>query len=130
LRNSPLSLFQIAKIYNKVKMEKGLAFPTCISVNSCVGHFSPLPEAEDVLKEGDLAKIDLAVHVDGYIASVAQTIVVTAEGKPATGKVADLLTATYQASEIGLPPSPFFFPPFFCELSYFFFFFFFSRGFR
>lgn len=82
-------------------MEKGQAFPVCISVNNCVGHFSPLQEGEETLKEGDVAKIDLAVHVDGYIASVAQSIFVTAEGKPATGKLADLLTATYQASEIG-----------------------------
>jgi len=34
-------------VYNKsvkgVKVAKGLAFPTCISVNNVVSHFSPLP---------------------------------------------------------------------------------------
>lgn len=35
------------KLYNKKdkegkKMEKGVAFPTCVSVNEIVGHFSPL----------------------------------------------------------------------------------------
>ena len=56
------------------KIEKGSAFPTCISVNNCVGHYSPLP-AEDkiVIAEGDLVKIDLGVHVDGYVAVVAHT---------------------------------------------------------
>ena len=47
-----------AKIYNKKaeggkKVEKGSAFPTCISVNHCVGHYSPLvSEDKVVLEEG------------------------------------------------------------------------------
>lgn len=45
--------------YKKLKeKEKGIAFPTCISVNNCVGHYSPLPDEGDVtLQEGDLVKM-------------------------------------------------------------------------
>ena len=36
----------------------GVAFPTCISVNNCVGHFSPLKSEPPVtLKDGDLVKM-------------------------------------------------------------------------
>jgi methionine aminopeptidase len=43
--------------YPKGKMEKGIAFPTCISVNHCVGHFSPLAGETAVLQEGDVVKM-------------------------------------------------------------------------
>ena len=52
----------------------GIAFPCCISVNNCICHYSPLThDADTVLKEGDLAKIDLGAHIDGFIAVVAHT---------------------------------------------------------
>lgn len=48
-------------------MEKGIAFPTCISVNNIVGHYSPLKSEDSILKKGDLAKISLGVHIDGFV---------------------------------------------------------------
>lgn len=91
------------KIYNKKgeggkKVEKGSAFPTCISVNHCVGHYSPLvSEDKVVLEEGDIVKIDLGVHVDGYIATLAYTVMC---GTGCTGRKADVIQAAYQASEL------------------------------
>ena len=43
---------------NNKKLEKGVAFPTCVSVNSIVAHYSPL-ESEDklVLAVGDIVKM-------------------------------------------------------------------------
>ena len=36
----------------------GIAFPTCISVNQCVCHFSPLLSEPDItLHDGDLVKM-------------------------------------------------------------------------
>lgn len=57
-------------------MEKGLSFPTCVSVNHVAGHFSPLKSEDAQLKNGDLAKIDLGVHIDGFVGQVAHTVVV------------------------------------------------------
>jgi methionine aminopeptidase len=41
-----------AQIYRAKKggraIEKGIAFPTCVSVNECVCHFSPLESDEPV----------------------------------------------------------------------------------
>ena len=100
-----------AKVYNQKKggkkVEKGTAFPTCISVNHCVGHYSPLTsEDKVVLAEGDVVKIDLGVHVDGYIAVVAHTTVCSAASSsatgptPATGRKADVMQAAWHAAEL------------------------------
>lgn len=62
------------------KLEKGIAFPTCISLNNTCGHFSPLKDESRPLQEGDLAKIDLGVHIDGFIAQGARSLII---GKPA-----------------------------------------------
>ncbi len=38
--------------------EKGIAFPTCISINNCVGNFSPLSDDTVVkIKGGDVIKM-------------------------------------------------------------------------
>ncbi len=49
------------------------------TVNNVVGHFCPATKDDKTppLAEGDLVKIDLAVHVDGYISTVAHTVVAT-----------------------------------------------------
>ena len=39
------------------KVEKGIAFPTCVSLNNCCGHFSPLKEDTVELKNGDVCKM-------------------------------------------------------------------------
>lgn len=41
----------------KKKIERGVAFPTCISVNNTICHFSPLASDETVLEEGDMIKM-------------------------------------------------------------------------
>ncbi len=47
----------LSKVYKGKKMEKGIAFPTCISINNCCGHFSPLKEDSVNFKKGDVAKM-------------------------------------------------------------------------
>lgn len=94
---------ETSKVFkNKKDMKKGVAFPTCISVNNCVCHFSPLASEADVdIKEGDVVKIDLGVHIDGYIAVIGHTIVVGASKEnKITGRKADVIQAAYLASEI------------------------------
>lgn len=96
---------ETGKLYNKKdkeghKIEKGIAFPTCISVNEIVGHFSPLKGESRQLKAGDVAKIDLACHIDGYIAAAAHTVIV---GKDEVkDKRADAILAAWNAAEAAL----------------------------
>eukprot|EP00002_Diphylleia_rotans_P026243 TRINITY_DN521_c0_g3_i1.p1 TRINITY_DN521_c0_g3~~TRINITY_DN521_c0_g3_i1.p1 ORF type:complete len:419 (+),score=109.63 TRINITY_DN521_c0_g3_i1:97-1353(+) len=86
-------------LYVKAKLPKGVAFPTCISINNCLGHFSPLSNDATVVREGDLVKIDLGVHVDGYIAVVGHTAVATASKEPIRGRAADVIAAAYHAAD-------------------------------
>lgn len=85
---------------SKKKIERGVAFPTCISVNNTVGHFSPLASDESVLEDGDMVKIDMGCHIDGFIALVAHTHVLQ-EG-PVTGRKADVIAAANTAAEVAL----------------------------
>jgi len=48
---------KLASVYKGKKVEKGIAFPTCVSLNNCCGHFSPLKEDSIDLKEGDVCKM-------------------------------------------------------------------------
>lgn len=86
-------------------MLKGVAFPVCISVNEFVCHCSPLEsEPEDTfppLKENDMVKIDMGVHIDGFIAVVAHTVIVGYDtAKPVTGARANTINASYVATEV------------------------------
>ncbi len=42
---------------SKKKIEKGIAFPTCVSVNNTVCHFSPLAGDETILATNDIVKM-------------------------------------------------------------------------
>ncbi|MCE5213969.1 MAG: type II methionyl aminopeptidase [Methanobacterium sp.] len=51
------------------------AFPCNISVNEITAHYTSPIGDKSVLKNGDLVKIDLGAHVDGYIADSAVTVI-------------------------------------------------------
>lgn len=104
-KSDNLILEETGKVFKKEKeLKKGIAFPTCISVNNCVCHFSPTKNDPDyILKTGDVVKIDLGAHIDGFIAVVAHTLIVGAsvENK-ATGRNADVVLAAYNAVQTAL----------------------------
>jgi len=96
---------ETGKAYKKdKKITKGVAFPTCISVNNVICHYSPLlSEPDTLLADGDLVKIDMGAHIDGFIAVVAHTIVLGASAEaPVTGRKADVIMAAHLASEAAL----------------------------
>uniref|UniRef100_A0A7R9Y9E1 Peptidase M24 domain-containing protein n=2 Tax=Pinguiococcus pyrenoidosus TaxID=172671 RepID=A0A7R9Y9E1_9STRA len=93
------------KKINGRTVEKGIAFPTCVSVNEVVCHHSPLESDKDDLRpleDGDIVKIDLGCHIDGYIALAAHTIVVGANfaEAPLEGRRADAFAAAFTAGTI------------------------------
>eukprot|EP01017_Pseudomicrothorax_dubius_P027121 TRINITY_DN3087_c0_g1_i2.p1 TRINITY_DN3087_c0_g1~~TRINITY_DN3087_c0_g1_i2.p1 ORF type:complete len:364 (-),score=126.71 TRINITY_DN3087_c0_g1_i2:36-1127(-) len=95
---------ELTKVYNKKRIEKGLAFPTSISVNEVCGYYSPLKDDEAVLNEGDVAKIQLGAHIDGYIGIVAHTVVVSADPKKPVeaDRKSDVVLAAYNALQASL----------------------------
>ncbi len=80
-----------------------MAFPTCVSINEVCGHFSPLHGDTTTIKEGDLVKLELGVHIDGFPAFVGQTVVVQSDSNaPVTGKKAEVVLAAYKAVQAAL----------------------------
>ncbi|KAL3144873.1 hypothetical protein ABBQ38_001973 [Trebouxia sp. C0009 RCD-2024] len=100
----------VSKEFKGKNIEKGVAFPTCISPNNVVGHFSPLKEDNTAVKAGDVLKIDLGVHIDGFIATAAHTLQVPEspaddaqqQSAAITGKAADVIAAANTALEAAL----------------------------
>ncbi|EDV96801.1 proliferation-associated protein 2G4 [Drosophila grimshawi] len=96
---------ETGKVYKKEKeLKKGIAFPTCLSVNNCVCHFSPAKnDADYTLKVGDVVKIDMGAHIDGFIAVAAHTIVIgDGTDQKISGRQADVILAAYWAVQAAL----------------------------
>lgn len=69
-------LIDIAKeIENGIKKKGGEpAFPVNLSVNNNAAHYTPSADDETVLAGSDVLKVDIGVHVGGYIADAAFTL--------------------------------------------------------
>lgn len=93
---------ECGKVFKDKKVSKGVGFPTCVSPNPVVGHFSPPAGDKTEVKVGDMIKIDLGCQIDGYVAVSATTVVVAEEGfaKGITGRQADVLMAAHVAAEV------------------------------
>ncbi len=52
----------------------GLAFPVNIALNTLAAHYSPRHDDQRTFKKGDIVKLDVGAHVNGYIADTAITI--------------------------------------------------------
>jgi methionyl aminopeptidase len=69
-------LLEIARKVESIITSKGagLAFPVNLSVNHIAAHYSPRHDDTLVFRKGDVVKLDVGAHVDGYIADTAVTI--------------------------------------------------------
>ena len=70
------SVLEFAKATESRIIELGgqIAFPCNISINDIASHYTPVANDTLVLQKGDVVKIDIGVHVDGYIADTAATV--------------------------------------------------------
>ncbi len=70
------NVFEIANNIENFIIKKGakLGFPVQISINDLAAHYTPFPNDVLCLKKGDLVKLDLGAHIDGFIGDTALTI--------------------------------------------------------
>jgi len=103
-------LYDIAEFVERRIVELGgkPAFPCNLSINEIAAHYTPYKGDDSVLKEGDYLKVDLGVHVDGYIADTAVTFRVGMEeddlmaaSKEALENAISVIRAGVKISEIG-----------------------------
>lgn len=69
------SVLEIVEKIEKKTKSLGVepAFPVNISINDIAAHFHPTIDDQTIIKEEDYVKLDLGVHVGGYIADTART---------------------------------------------------------
>lgn len=93
-----------------IELNGKLAFPVNISINEIAAHHVPTINETAMLKKGDLVKIDLGVHVDGYLSDTAYSVSIGADelnekliatGEEALAKAIEIAKAGIQVSEIG-----------------------------
>ncbi len=71
------------------------AFPTNLSINEIAAHYTPVINDETIVPDNAVIKIDIGVHIDGYIADTATTVTFNPVYEP-------LLEATRKALEAAL----------------------------
>jgi len=88
-----VSLLEVANsVESKItESNAGLAFPVNISINEIAAHYSPRHDDKLVFKIGDVVKLDLGAHIDGFIADTAETIEVE------TNNYDDMIKASSEA---------------------------------
>jgi methionyl aminopeptidase len=63
------------QIENRIKKNgAGLAFPVNIALNTLAAHYSPRHDDQSIFKKGDIVKLDVGAHINGYIADTATTV--------------------------------------------------------
>lgn len=71
-----VTLLSVAEEVEAYMLRKGArpAFPTNLSINDQAAHYTPRSDDKLTFKKGDLVKVDVGAHVDGYIGDTAQTV--------------------------------------------------------
>jgi len=72
------------------------AFPINLTINDAAAHFTPSHDEKTRFNRGDVVKIDVGVHVDGYVGDTATTIEV------GTHRCSDLIRATKEALDAAI----------------------------
>ena len=88
-----VSFLEVANNVESKMLDEGasLSFPVNISRNEIAAHYSPRHDDKLVFKKGDVIKLDVGSHIDGYIADTAITVEVE------THKYDDMVKASSDA---------------------------------
>ncbi|CAN8075153.1 unnamed protein product [Agarophyton chilense] len=110
ITNKAAGVYSKARTESGERLEKGVAFPTCVCVKNCVSHFCPIEtdaNANDKLEAGDQITVQFGAHIDGYAAISAHTMLVKESKEavsppPLRGRAADVVVAAYTAADAAL----------------------------
>jgi len=71
-----VKVLDLARKIERMIKDKGgeIAFPVNLSINDIAAHYTPDVDDSLTFKQGDIVKVDIGVHVDGYIADAATTV--------------------------------------------------------
>ncbi len=93
-----VSYFDVVKEVERVITERGAfpAFPVNVSVNHVGAHYTPYPGDGMKFEEGDVVKVDVGCHVDGFIADNAMTVEV------GTNRYSNMISAVEDALNVAI----------------------------
>lgn len=79
-----MPIIEICEKVERLIREKGgkPAFPCNVSINEIAAHYTSPPNDKKVIPEKSLVKIDIGVHVDGYVTDTAITVSFNPEHVP------------------------------------------------
>jgi len=83
----------------------GIAFPIGFSVNNICAHDSSYQSDNRVLKKGDILKVDIGVHSNGYIIDSATTHVIDTPFEQLDDNTQNLIKSTREATNIAIKNS-------------------------
>ncbi|MGA7043781.1 MAG: M24 family metallopeptidase, partial [Nitrososphaeraceae archaeon] len=104
------TLYQICEsIESEVRIRGAApAFPVNVSLNDIAAHYTAEPNDQIVVNDDDVLKIDIGVHVQGYIADTAVTIcydpkyeALVKSAETALSEAVRIAKANAKASDIG-----------------------------
>jgi methionyl aminopeptidase len=78
------------------------AFPVQSSLNAVAAHYCPAPDDDTAYAQGDVAKLDIGVHVDGWVVDTAVTVAVG--GDPAGQRLVDAARAALEMAVAAVRP--------------------------
>lgn len=90
-----------------LSMGAGIAFPLNISLNEAAAHDTASPADGRIFNSGDVVKVDIGVHIDGYIADTAVTVdlgkndLLVEASKSALQAAIDMVRPGVRTGEIG-----------------------------
>lgn len=103
-------IIEICEKIESMIREKGgkPAFPCNVCINDVAAHYTSPPGDTNVIPNGSIVKVDIGVHIDGYIADTATTVCLNPEYTPlfkaaesALNKACKAIRHGIKASEIG-----------------------------
>jgi methionyl aminopeptidase len=99
------SFLNVAEQIESKILEKGasISFPVNISINEIAAHYSPRSDDKLKFNRGDIVKLDVGSHIDGYIADTAMTVEVeTREHDEMIKASSDALDAAIESMRAGI----------------------------
>jgi methionyl aminopeptidase len=104
-----MPIFDICEKAESLIRKKGgkPAFPCNVSVNEVAAHYTSPPQDKRMVPENSIVKIDIGVHVDGYIADTAVTVCFNPEYDDLTNTAKEALKKAVEILRPGLSMSRF-----------------------
>jgi methionyl aminopeptidase len=99
-----MPIIDICEKVEGLTREKGgkPAFPCNVSVNEIAAHYTSPPNDKETIPEKSIVKVDIGVHVDGYIADTATTVCLNPEYEDMVNTAEEALEKAVELLQPGL----------------------------